>query len=66
MKPMVEKAMAPEHKIKTSLLEQDEVKNYYKDDNDKYKPIFINETIGNIKAKIKKQLNGVYVFKKYT
>ena len=35
VKSMVEKAKAPEHKIKTSLLELDEVKNYYKDDEDK-------------------------------
>ncbi len=40
VKSMVEKAMAPEHKIKTSLLEFDEVKNNDDDDDDKYK-IFI-------------------------
>ncbi len=33
------RAKVPEQKIKTSLLELDEVKNYYKDDDDKYKTI---------------------------
>jgi hypothetical protein len=37
VKSMIEKAKAPEHKIKTSLLEFDEVKHYYKDEDDKYK-----------------------------
>jgi hypothetical protein len=42
VKSMVEKAKAPEHKTKTSLLGYDEVKNYYKDENDNYKPIYLN------------------------
>ena len=51
---MVEKAKAPEHKIKTSLLEYDEVKNYYKDDdNNNYKPIYLNVNMEDIKTNIK-------------
>jgi hypothetical protein len=66
VKSMVEKAKAPEHKIKTSLLEFDEVKNYYKDDEDKYKTIHVNQSIEDIKSDLKKYSNCVYVFKKYT
>jgi hypothetical protein len=32
---MVGKAKGPEHKIKTSLLEYDEIKNYHNDEGDK-------------------------------
>ncbi len=53
VKSMVEKAKAPEHKIKASLLELDEVKNYYKDDDDKYKTIHLNKSIEAIKSDIK-------------
>ncbi len=37
VRSMVENAKAPEHKIKTSLLEFDELRNYYKDDDDNIK-----------------------------
>ncbi len=40
VKSMVEKAKAPEHKIKTPLLEHDEVKTYYQDENDNYELIY--------------------------
>jgi hypothetical protein len=36
---MVGNAKEPEHKTKTSLLEYDEIKNCYKDEDDKYKTI---------------------------
>ena len=62
VKSMVEKAKAPEHKIKTSLLEYDEVKNYYKDDNDNYKPIYLNVNMEDIKSNIKKYCNSVCMY----
>ncbi len=46
---MVGKAKAPEHKIKTSLLEYDELKNYYKDEDDKYKTIYLNKSMESVK-----------------
>jgi hypothetical protein len=39
VRSMRERAKAPEHKIKTSLLEFDELKNYYMDENNNYKQI---------------------------
>ena len=62
VKSMVEKAKAPEHKIKTSLLEYDELKNYYKDDNDNYKPIYLNITMENVKNNMKKYCNSVCMY----
>jgi hypothetical protein len=59
VKSMVEKAKAPEHKIKSSLLEYDEVKNYYKDENDNYKPIYLNVSMDDIKTNMKKYCNCV-------
>ena len=53
VRSMRERAKAPEHKIKTSLLEFNELKNYYMDENNKYKQIFVNEIIENIKTDIK-------------
>jgi hypothetical protein len=52
VKSMVEKAKAPEHNIKTSSLEFDEV--YYKDDDDEYKTIHLNQSIEDIKSDLKK------------
>jgi hypothetical protein len=66
VKSMVEKAKAPEHKIKTSLLELDEVKNYYKDDEDKYKSIHLNQSIEDIKSDIKKYSNCVCMYSRTT
>jgi hypothetical protein len=48
--------------INTSLLENDEVKNYYKDDEDKYKIIYVNETMDNIKNNIGKRPNCIYMY----
>ena len=62
VKSMVEKAKDPEHKFNTSLLENDEVKNYYKDDEDKYKIIYVNETMDNIKNNIGKRPNCIYMY----
>ena len=73
---MVGKAKAPEHKINTSLLECEEVKNYYMDENKpqgvgcptewvnahKYKQIFLNETIDNIKSNFKTYFNSVCIY----
>jgi hypothetical protein len=59
---MVEKAKAPEHKIKTSLLEFDEVKNCFKDDDDEYKTIHFNESIVAIKSDLKKYSNCVCMY----
>ncbi len=53
---MVERAKAPEHEINTSLLEYEELQNYNKEDDDIYKPIFLNEsceTMENIKVILK-------------
>jgi len=66
VKSMVEKAKAPEHKIKTSLLELDEVKNYYKDDEDKYKTIHLNQSIEDIKSDLKKYSNCVCMYSRTT
>ncbi len=49
---MVGKAKKPEHKIKTSLLEYDEIKNYYTDEDDKYETIYLNETMENVEANL--------------
>jgi hypothetical protein len=62
VKSMIEKAKAPEHKIKTSLLEYDEVKNYYKDENDNYKPIYLNVSMEDIKNDVKKYFNSVCMY----
>ncbi len=59
---MVGKAKEPEHKIKTSLLEYDEIKNCYKDEDDKYKTIYLNETMENVKANLPKCFNCVYMY----
>ncbi len=56
LKPMGRKAKVPEHKIKTFLLEYDDVKNYYKDDNDNYNHIYLNVTMKKIKTDIKKNV----------
>ena len=56
VKSMVEKA---KDKINTSLLECDEVKNYFIYEDDKYKPIYLNEDMENIKANIKKRSDCV-------
>ncbi len=57
-----ELAGSGEHKIKTSLLEYDEVKNYCKDENDNYKPIYVNVNMKNVKTDIKKYCNYVYMY----
>jgi hypothetical protein len=59
VKSMVAKA---KDKINTSLLECDEVKNYFIDEDDKYKPIYLNEDMENIKANIKKRSDCVYMY----
>jgi hypothetical protein len=60
---VVGKAKAPENQINTSLLDCDEVKNYFIDENDKYKTIYLNEDMENIKANIQKRSDCVlYVF----
>jgi hypothetical protein len=59
---MVGKAKEPEHKIKTSLLEYDVFKNYYKDDDDKYKTIYLNEIMENVKANLPERFNIVYMY----
>jgi len=48
------------------LLEFDEVKNYYMDENNNYKQIFVNETIENIKTNIKKYFNSVCMYSRNT
>ena len=53
VKSMVAKA---KDKINTSLLECDEVKNYFIDEDGKYKTIYLNEDMENIKANIKSVL----------
>ena len=63
---MVGKAKEPEHKIKTSLLEYDEIKNYYKDEDDKYKTIYLNETMDNVKINLPKRFNCVYMYSRST
>ncbi len=62
VKSMVEKAKSPEHKIKSSLLEYDEVKNCYKDENDNYKPIYLNVSMKDIKTNMKKYFNSVCMY----
>jgi hypothetical protein len=59
---MVGKDKEPEHKIKTSLLEYDELKNYYKDEDDKYKTIYLNRTMENVKTNLPKCFNCVYMY----
>ncbi len=59
---MVEKAKAPEHKIKTSLLEYDEFKNYCNDENDNYKPIYLNVSMEDVKTDMKKYFNSVCMY----
>jgi len=66
VKSMVEKAKAPEHKIKTSMLEFDEVKNCYKDEDDQYKTIHLNPSIENIKNDLKKYSNCVCMYSRTT
>jgi len=66
VKSMVEKAKAPEHKINTSLLELDEVKNYYKNADDTYKTINLNETVETIKSNIIKYSNCVMMYSRTT
>jgi hypothetical protein len=63
---MVGKAKEPEHKIKTSLLEYDEIKNYYKDEDDNYKTIYLNETMDNVKVNLPKRFNCVYMYSRST
>jgi hypothetical protein len=62
VKSMVRKAKAPENKTNTSLLECDEVKNCFIDENDKYKTIYLNEDMKNIQANIDKYSNCVYMY----
>ncbi len=62
VKSMVEKAKTLEHKINTSLLELDEVQNYYKDDNDNYWTIYVNENIENIKSNLTKYSSCVCMY----
>ena len=57
IKSMVEKAKAPEHKIKTSMLEVDEVINHFND-----KKIYVNKSIDSIKANLAKPNNCIYMY----
>jgi hypothetical protein len=57
---------AKEHKIETSLLEYDEIKNYYEDEDDKYKTIYLNETMDNVKVNLPKHLNLIYMYSRST
>ena len=56
---MVEKAKAPEHTFNTSSLEFDEVVNHFYDSEGKPKPIYINETMENVKANLKTRFNCI-------
>jgi hypothetical protein len=58
VKSMVEKAKVPEHKIKASILEYDEVKNC-KDEHDNYQPIYLSVIIEDIKTNIRIFCNSV-------
>ncbi len=66
IKSMVEKAKAPEHKINTSLLELDEVKNYYTNADGTYKTIYLNETVETIKSNMIKYSNCVMMYSRTT
>ncbi len=44
------------------MLEYDEVKNYYKYENDNYKPIYLNVTMEDIKTNMKKYCNSVCMY----
>jgi hypothetical protein len=66
VKSMVEKAKAPKHKINTSLLELDEVKNYYINADGKYKTIHLNETVETIKSNMIKYSNCVMMYSRNT
>ena len=57
---------AKEHKIETSLLEYDEIKNYYEDEDDKYKTIYLNETMDNVKVNLPKRFNCIYMYSRST
>jgi len=59
---MVWTAKGPEYKIKTSSLEYDEIKNYYKDEDDVYKTIYLHETMENVKANLSERFICVYMY----
>ena len=59
---MVWTAKGPEYKIKTSSLEYDEIENYYKDEDDVYKTIYLHETMENVKANLSERFNCVYMY----
>ncbi len=58
----VGKAKGAEHKIKTSLLEYDEIRHFYKDEDGKYKTIYLNETMENVKANLPTYFNCVCIY----